>query len=202
MGRRLARWAVVAVLAAGCTAPSPQTGRPTPAAGDHTDVWFMQHVIPHLWQATTIAFLSRDRLNHPVLARLAGTIDRRGQADIQRLQGWLSARGLAPHGHSHQGVDNRRATDLERLSRLRGTALDLAFLEVMAARDHAGARLATIEATQGTLPEVRQLARQMLIERRQRAHQMHAWKQAWSKALRPGTRSCGSPDRIRTGATP
>ena len=89
---------------------------------------------------------------------LADSINQRGQANIQQLQAWLLRRGLAPHGHGHQRVDNRQETDLERLSRLHGTAFDLAFLKVTTARTRAGIKLATVEASHGALPEVRQLA--------------------------------------------
>jgi hypothetical protein len=40
--------------------------------------------------------LARDRITHPELARLADTIDQQGRAHLQRLQGWLASRGLAP----------------------------------------------------------------------------------------------------------
>jgi uncharacterized protein (DUF305 family) len=168
------------VLLAGCAAPGRQAGPPAPAA-DQTDVWFMQHMVPHLWQTTSIAFLTRDRITHPALARLADTITRRSQADIDRLQQWLSQRGLAPHGHSHQRVDARRRTDLERLSRLHGTAFDLAFLQVMTARDRAGIDMARTEAAQGTVPEVRRLAGDLLSEQQARVRQMAAWQRAWAR---------------------
>jgi uncharacterized protein (DUF305 family) len=177
---RPALWIIVALLAAGCTASRPPT--PAPATADQTDVWFMQHMVPHLWQATSIAFLTRDQITHPALARLADTINQHGQANIQQLQAWLSRQGLAAHGHSHQRVDSRQQTDLERLSRLHGTAFDLAFLKVMTARHRAGINLATAEASHGALPEVRQLARRMLIEQQAQVRQMDTWKQAWSKA--------------------
>jgi uncharacterized protein (DUF305 family) len=180
---RLAQWAIaVTLLAAGCAPPNPPASTPASAVADQTDVWFMQHMVPHLWQTTSIAFLTRDHITHPALTRLADTINQRGQADIQQLQEWLSQRGLGPHGHSHQRADNRKQTDLERLSRLRGTALDLAFLQVMTARDRAGIRMTRIEAAQGALPEVRQLARQMLVEQQARVRQMDAWTKAWSKS--------------------
>ena len=188
MPGRLAQWAIaVTLVAAGCTPPNPHASTPTSAATDQTDVWFMQHMVPHLWQTTSIAFLTRDHITHPALNRLADAINRRGQAEIQQLQEWLSQQGLAPHGHSHQRVDNRNQTDLERLSRLRGAAFDLAFLQVMTARDHAGIKMTRIEAAQGTLPEVRQLARQMLVEQQARVRQMDAWTMAWSTAqVAPG----------------
>ena len=181
MHGRLGGWAiVVALLAAGCRGPVPLAGSPT--AADQTDVWFMQHMIPHLWQASTIAFLSRDQITHPELAHLANTITRRDQGDIDQLQGWLFLQGLAPHGHSHQRVDTRKQTDLERLSRLRGIALDLAFLDVMTARERAGITMAATEARQGTRPEVRQLARRMLVEQRADIRRMDAWKKTWATA--------------------
>jgi uncharacterized protein (DUF305 family) len=177
---RLGGWLVVAVLAAGCAAPARPAEAP---AGNQTDVWFMQHMVPHLWQASSIASVTRERLSHPALARLADTIARRGAADSQQLQEWLYRQGLAPHGHSHQPVGNRKRSDLERLSRLpRGTALDLAFIAVMSARERAGMRLAAAEARGGGLAEVRQLAGRMLAEQRVRLRQMDAWRRAWSRA--------------------
>ncbi|HEU4400444.1 MAG TPA: DUF305 domain-containing protein [Actinomycetota bacterium] len=173
---------VVALLVAGCRGPAVVTGSPAASASDHTDVWFMQHMIPHLWQTSSIAFLTRDRIVHPELGRLADVITRRDQGDIEQLQGWLSLQGLAPHGHSHQRVDTRRKTDLQRLSRLRGTALDLAFLDVMLARERAGATMSAAEARSGTRPEVRQLARRMLVEQRADIRQMDAWKDAWAQS--------------------
>ena len=187
---RLARWLIaITLLAAGCAPPNPHAGTPAAAATDQTDVWFMQHMVPHLWQTTSIAFLTRDHITHRALIRLADAINQRGQAEIQQLQDWLSQQGLAPHGHSHQRADNRKQADLERLSRLRGTSFDLTFLQVMTARDRAGIKLAMLERGQGNLPEVRQLAGQMLIEQQARVRQMDAWTKAWSKPTAGNRRS-------------
>jgi uncharacterized protein (DUF305 family) len=189
LGRR-AQWVIaVTLLAAGCAPPNPHASASASAAADQTDVWFMQHMVPHLWQTTSIAFLTRDRITHPALIRLADAINQRGQADIQQLQEWLSQRGLASHGHSHQRVDNRKQTDLERLSRRRGTAFDLAFLQVITARDHAGIKMTRMEIAQGALPEVRQLAQRMLVEQQARVRQMDAWTRAWSKSSAAGSPS-------------
>jgi uncharacterized protein (DUF305 family) len=175
---RFGCWIVVALLVAGCTAQRSHG----PVVNDQTDVWFMQHMVPYLRQTTSVVSLTRGHLTDPVLARLADTVIRRSQADIDQLQGWLDRRGLSPHGHSHQRVDDRRQTDLERLSRLRGSALDLAFVQVLTERDRAGIKLAATEARDGSLPEVRQLARQLLAAQEAQAEQMRNWRKAWSKA--------------------
>ena len=180
MHGRVGRWAIiVALLAAGCHGPAPAAGAPA-AVADQTDVWFMQHMVPHLRQASSIAFLNRDRITRPELARLADWITRRDQAAIDRLEGLLALQGLAPHGHSHQKVDGRNRTDLERLSRLRGAALDLGLLEALAARERAGIAMAATELRHGTRREVRELARQLLDEQRADIRQLDAWRNAWA----------------------
>jgi uncharacterized protein (DUF305 family) len=174
--RRLGCWIVIAVLAAGCATPDANQ----PTANDQTDVWFMQHMVPHLLQDTSIAYLTRDRLANPELVRLADRIHQRGQLHLAELQRWLAERGLAPHGHSHQRGDTPPRSDLERLSRLSGAALDLAFLKVMTSRHRAGIRLAVAELRAGTVPESRELARQLLAELQAQVQQMTAWTRAWS----------------------
>jgi uncharacterized protein (DUF305 family) len=75
----------------------------------------------------------------------------------------------------HSSLDTRRQTDLERLSQLRGSALDLAFVQVMTARARAGTNLTATEVSDGSLPEVRQLAHQMLAEQLAQSRQFKHW---------------------------
>ena len=177
--RGLGSWVVIAVLAAGCATPDDAN---QPPADDRTDVWFMQHMVPHLLQDSSIAYLTRDRISDPELARLADTIHRHSQQHVAQLQGWLDERGIAPHGHSHQKEDTLRPSDLERLSRQRGAAGDLAFVTVMTARHRAGGRLAATEARQGSVPEVRQLAQRLLAEQQAQIAELRTWRQAWSRS--------------------
>jgi uncharacterized protein (DUF305 family) len=57
----------------------------------------------------------------------------------------------------------------------------LAFLEVMMARHRADIRMARVEARDGGVPEVRELARQLLAELEPQVEQMTTWRQAWAK---------------------
>jgi uncharacterized protein (DUF305 family) len=169
--RRFGWWVLVVCLAAGYT---PATSDP-PVVNDQADIWFLQHMVPYLRQTMTAASLAREQLDDPGLARLADAITRRSQADIDQLQGWLDERGLSAHGHSHQRVDARQ-TDLERLARLRGPALDRTFVEIMTARARTGSGLATDEARTGALPEVRQFARQLAAEEQRQVRHLRSWK--------------------------
>jgi uncharacterized protein (DUF305 family) len=174
--RRLGCWVVVALLAAGCATPDANQ----PTATDQTDVWFMQHMVPHLLQTTAIVDLAGHQITRPKLERLAKTIDQQGQAHLQQLQEWLARRGLAPYD-PQQDPDRAKETDLERLSRVHGTRFDLAFLQVMTTRHQTGIRMAATEARDGGVPEVRELARQMLAELEPQVKQMTAWRRAWAK---------------------
>ncbi len=182
MRGRTAGWIALALLLGGCAGPGSRAAGTAPAATDQTDIWFMQHMVPHLWRQTSIASLTRAHLTHPEPARLAETMTRRNLADIGQLQAWLSLHGLAPHGHSHQRVDNRQQTDLERLTGLGRDGLDLAFLDVMTARDRAGIAICAAELRRGTHPQVRQLAERMLTDQQRRLRRLRAWKHAWSTA--------------------
>jgi uncharacterized protein (DUF305 family) len=172
---------VITVLVAGCA--TSDANQPPPS--DHTDVWFAQHMVPHLLQTTAIVNLAQDRITRPELARLATTIDRQGQAHLAQLQEWLASRGLAPYD-PQQDPDRSRETDLSRLSRVHGASFDLALLKVMAARHRKALRMAGFEERDGGVPEVRALARQMAAQLEAQLRQMTAWRRAWAK---PGTRT-------------
>jgi uncharacterized protein (DUF305 family) len=167
---------VIAVLATGCA--TSDANQPPPS--DHTDVWFAQHMVPHLLQTTAIVNLAHDRLSDPELARLATTIDRQGQAHLARLQEWLASRGLAPYD-PQQDPNRRKETDLARLTQVPEARFDLAFLEVMTARHRAGIRMAAAEVRSGGVPEVRELARQMQLELQTEVEQITAWRRVWSE---------------------
>ena len=134
-----------------------------------------------LLQTTSILHLTSNRITQPKLTRLATTISQQGQAHLTQLQAWLTSRGLAPYDPQQQPSSGKE-TELERLTRSGEANFDLAFPTVMTARHRAGSKLATTELRDGSLPEVRQLAQQLLAEHQAQIATMTAWKRAWSKA--------------------
>jgi predicted outer membrane protein len=143
----------------------------------------------------SIVDLAGDRITRPELARLATTINQQGQGHPAQLQDWLANRGLAPYDPQQQ-PSSRKETHLQRLSRVSGAKFDLAFLTVMTARHRAGNSLAATELRDGSLPEVRQLAQQLVGEQQAQIDTMTAWKRAWSKPkAKPDGQTAGDRPR-------
>jgi uncharacterized protein (DUF305 family) len=51
----------------------------------------------------------------------------------------------------------------------------------MTARHRAGSKLAATEVREGSVPEVRQLARQLFADQQAQLAKMTVWKRAWAK---------------------
>ena len=176
------------MLMAGCA--RPETNQPPPS--DQADVRFAQHMVPHLLQSTAILNLGRDRITRPELARLATTMDRQGQAHLAQLQEWLADRGLAPYD-PQQDPNRDKESDLARLARIHGTNFDLAFIKIMTARHRAASKLAATEARAGSVPQLRELAQQLLTQHQDQIDKMTRWARAWSKARASRPPATASP---------
>lgn len=103
------------------------------------DVRFMQDMIPHHYQAVQMAALVGDRTNRPELIDVAGRIDASQDDEIAFMQQWLRTRGEhvpKPDAHTGMHTSHRMAgmatpKQMAELARLKGTAFDRLFLELM-----------------------------------------------------------------------
>jgi uncharacterized protein (DUF305 family) len=103
------------------------------------DVRFMQDMIPHHYQAVQMAALVDDRTNRPELIDVAGRIDASQEDEIAFMQQWLRERGEhvpEPDAHAGMHTSHRMAgmatpEQMAELARLKGSAFDKLFLELM-----------------------------------------------------------------------
>jgi uncharacterized protein (DUF305 family) len=161
----------------------PGSGAPDVPARDSVDVGFSQDMTVHHQQAVTMASWERDHTTDPVLHQLAADIEATQTAQIGRMQGWLELWGAPAlptgthmgwmtepsHGHapaSAGGVSTMpgMASD-EELAALRaatGPQLDVLFLQLMLRHHEGGAGMLQYAAERAAVPQVRNLAAQML----------------------------------------
>jgi uncharacterized protein (DUF305 family) len=162
---------------------APASGPPAVPASDSVDVGFSQDMTSHHQQAVTMASWERDHTTDPVLHQLAADIEATQTAQIGRMQGWLELWGASalPAGghmawmteasHDHTPAPAGGAATMpgmasdEELSALRaasGPQLDVLFLQLMLRHHEGGAGMLQYAADRASVPQVRNLAAQML----------------------------------------
>jgi uncharacterized protein (DUF305 family) len=153
-------------------------------AADSVDVGFAQDMSVHHQQAVEMASWERDHTTDPVLAQLASDIEATQTGQIGRMQGWLelwNAASLPTGGHmawmtepTHDHNTTPAAGGVatmpgmaspEELTALRaasGPQLDVLFLQLMLRHHEGGAAMLQYGAEHAAVPQVRNLAAQML----------------------------------------
>jgi uncharacterized protein (DUF305 family) len=99
----------------------------------------------------------------------------------RRRVGWWLLVAVLAAGCTTSRADQGAASDkadvwFAQLSRVRRAGFDLALLKVTMARHRVGLRMATSEARDGGVPEVRQV----VAELQGQLQQMTVWKRAWT----------------------
>ncbi|ODU03138.1 MAG: DUF305 domain-containing protein [Pseudonocardia sp. SCN 72-86] len=171
------------------------TGDLVAPASDSVDVGFAQDMSTHHQQAVEMATWERDHTTSPELRQLSYDIESTQEAQIGRMQGWLALWGApaqhsggymqwmvgAPaHTHGPTVANNglaampgmATADELRRLRASTGTDMDVLFLQLMLRHHQGGAGMLEYGARYAQIPEVRNLAAQMLSSQTSEAQYM------------------------------
>ena len=166
-----------------------QSAAPASSAPNDADVTFSQNMIPHHQQAIEMAKLVDSHTDRPELRKLADSIATSQSQEITQLQGWLRSWGkpeTPPEGHGGHGDTEMPGTmseaDMRRLMEATGGEFDLMFVEMMAAHHQGAVDMANTELKDGSLPEVKQLAQQIVDTQQAEIDQLQQWKAEWSAA--------------------
>jgi uncharacterized protein (DUF305 family) len=156
----------------------PAVPRPSPV-----DIGFAQDMSVHHLQAVEMASWERDHTTDPELAQLAADIEATQTGQIGRMQGWLSLWGApalptgghmtwmsgSGHGHSDAATDGVNTMpgmaspeELEALRSATGKEMDILFLQLMLRHHQGGVAMAEYAAEHAAVPQVRNLASQIL----------------------------------------
>ena len=179
---------------------------------DSVDVGFAQDMSVHHEQAVQMATWERDHTADPALRQLAFDIESTQSLQIGHMQGWLGlwnaatqssgrymrwmpmSSAMPGHGMTaagSSGVDRMpgMATD-EELRRLRtstGQPMDVLFLRLMLRHHEGGTDMLSYAAAHAELPDVRNLASQMLTSQRSEADYLRQLLTQYGAAPLPPT---------------
>jgi uncharacterized protein (DUF305 family) len=172
----------VALTVAGCSSggtggtASSITSSITSSAGvaqsgavfNDADVTFLQQMYPHHAQAVDMATLMDGRTTTPAVMQLGATIKGAQQPEMDKMTSLLTSWGKpAPTtttaggmaGMSNSGLPGMMsAADMSTLTGLSGTMFDQKWLTMMTAHHQGAITMATTELSNGTNPDAKQLA--------------------------------------------
>jgi uncharacterized protein (DUF305 family) len=186
--RRSLLMLVVAVVLTACNqGGSGQGGAPATAAPNDADVTFTQNMIPHHQQAIEMAKLVDTHAKRQELRTLADRIVTGQGQEVTLMQGWLRDWGkpATPAGMDHGDMHMpgmMSETDVRQLRLTRSTDFDLMFLDMMTAHHQGAIEMANTELRDGSLPEVKQLAQQIIDAQQAEIDQFQQWQKEWATA--------------------
>ncbi|WP_280402499.1 DUF305 domain-containing protein [Nocardia carnea] len=174
----------------GGSGSSPATGSATtsvvtgpPVADEHNaaDIRFAQEMIPHHRQAVEMAALVPSHSTDPRVLDLAARIQQAQDPEITAMTGWLQAWGApVPEGTGHSGMDHgsmpgmMTAEDMAELEAAQGAEFDRLWLTMMIAHHEGAVQMARTELAEGSNPQARTMAQQIIDAQQAEIQQMQA----------------------------
>jgi len=80
----------------------------------------------------------------------------------------------------HGGAGMAGQAEMDELMGMKGRAFDLAFVEMMIVHHEGAIDMARTELRNGSLPEVKRLASQVITDQQKEIDQMTAWQNSWA----------------------
>jgi len=148
---------------------------------DEHDVTFATQMIPHHEQALELAALVPDRSTDPALRALADRIAAAQEPEIRQLRELLARWGVDAGAGTHPGHGDHAhmpgmvdEATMARLREERGAAFEVLWLRSMIAHHEGAVAMAEAELADGTDPDARRLARQIIGAQRAEIDEMRA----------------------------
>jgi uncharacterized protein (DUF305 family) len=179
--RRILLALTAAILLAACNqGGQDEDAGPATAAPNDADVTFTQNMIPHHQQAIEMAKLVDARTKRPQLRTLADRIVASQGQEITLMQGWLRSWGkpATPAGMDHGAMQMpgmMSEADMQQLRLSKDEDFDLAFMDMMTAHHEGAIEMANTELRDGSLPEVKRLAQQIIDAQQAEIDQFKKW---------------------------
>jgi len=165
----------VAVGNSTTSAPSATLARLSGLSGQTFDIAFLQSLVPADEEAVEMAMTATLYADHPDLLRWNQDFVERENGQVRQTLSLLQAMGAGP-AERRAGV---ATTSVKKLRTLRGSALERAYLPMLAAQLDQTSALARLASEKSSRPEVRALALQALKDGGGASAVLRGWLKAW-----------------------
>lgn len=152
------------------------------------DVEFAQKMIPHHRQAVEMAEMVQGATDRSELLRLADDIVADQDREIETMTAWLEdwdeevPEGGMGMDHGAMEMPGMMSDqDMQALAELEGEAFELRFLEMMIEHHRGAIDMARGELEDGSLDEVKELARDVITAQEAEIRAMRKWQAARSR---------------------
>lgn len=175
--------AMVVLAACGGATSTPPAVAPPPQAADHNaaDVAFLQGMLPHHTQATSMASQAPTRAGSPEVKALADRIDRAQGPEIEQMSQMLAAWGEPrPQPGSMGGMGGMPMSgmmseqQMAGLTAASGPAFDRMFLQMMIEHHRGAITMAQDELRLGQNPQAKALAEKIIADQQAEITKMQA----------------------------
>ncbi len=185
MRRVIVAVAVAVAALTACGQPGDRSqGRVATANPNDADVTFVQTIIPHHEQAIRMAKFVDSRTERPELHTLAGAILRTHVEELTLMRSWLRQWGQSEKAGTDQGETTMPGMlpedEIVDLMGRTEVQFDLAFADLLRQHHRGAIELAQTELRAGFLPQVKELAQQVIDARQREVDQLARWRQEWA----------------------
>jgi uncharacterized protein (DUF305 family) len=149
-----------------------------PAHND-ADVTFLQMMIAHNGQSTTLTSLAADRAVREEVKLLAAAIEATQQEEVKIMESWLQGwnkpttfgQGADPHAN-HGGLPATGDDQIAALRKASGADFETTFLSLLTGHQHNAVEMTQLVTANGVNPQTRELARRIKESRSDQIAQM------------------------------
>lgn len=169
-------------LLVGCGSDDPSLESPAGEATEtynHSDVGFLQDMIPHHEQAIEMAEMVEEQTDRRELIELADNIISSQSTEIDEIRGMLETAEADMDGMDMSGSMGMSQEDMDELSAATGEEFDKLFSMMMIRHHEEAISMADDVLREGENTDVAALAQAIIDEQQAEIDQLKDWLQAW-----------------------
>lgn len=149
------------------------------------DLQFLDTMIAHHQGAVVMAKPAAGKSAHDELKKLAENIVISQEKEIAQMrewrEKWYAGKPLAMNMEMPGMADSMRDMDMKKLESLTGNQFDLAFIEMMIPHHQGAVTMAKDALEKAEHPEIKTLARSIIMAQEDEIKSMQDWKTKWTK---------------------